>query len=118
MTHRAYLFFFFCNDTAPSATYTLSLHDALPISSSTGEIKGYHGTCADDNGNSSALRTKIQIWTCYGGAAQQWTFSGGELVHHGMCMNDRANGGSGSKVILYTCLGAPHELWTHHSRGE
>src|SRR5437870_11478331 len=28
------LFFFFFNDTAPTEIYTLSLHDALPISSS------------------------------------------------------------------------------------
>ena len=103
--------------TAGLANGSGSIHLSLS-SSSTGEIKGYHGTCADDNGNSSTLRTKIQIWTCYGGAAQQWTFSGGELVHHGMCMNDQANGGSGSKVILYTCNGAPNELWTHNSRGE
>src|SRR5262249_60550256 len=27
-----YLFFFFFNDTAPTEIYTLSLHDALPIS--------------------------------------------------------------------------------------
>jgi hypothetical protein len=103
--------------TAALANGSGSIHLSLS-SSSTGEIKGYHGTCADDNGNSSAMRAKIQIWTCYRGAAQQWTFRGGELVHHGMCMNDRASGGSGSKVILYMCNGAPNELWTHNSRGE
>src|SRR6266852_6831200 len=27
-----FLFFFFCNDTATTEIYTLSLHDALPIS--------------------------------------------------------------------------------------
>src|SRR5258705_9918483 len=30
-----YFFFFFFNDTAPTEIYTLSLHDALPISSCT-----------------------------------------------------------------------------------
>src|SRR6267143_6545696 len=30
------LWFFFCNDTAPTEIYTLSLHDALPISPSSG----------------------------------------------------------------------------------
>src|SRR5205823_12230335 len=33
---------FFFNDTAPAATYTLSLHDALPISA-TGELLWIHG---------------------------------------------------------------------------
>src|SRR2546430_16766151 len=30
--HSSYLFFFFFNDTATTEIYTLSLHDALPIS--------------------------------------------------------------------------------------
>src|SRR2546426_2329654 len=33
LTRRLYLFFFFFNDTATTEIYTLSLHDALPISS-------------------------------------------------------------------------------------
>src|SRR5256885_12306191 len=32
MTHDQYLVFFFFNDTATTEIYTLSLHDALPIS--------------------------------------------------------------------------------------
>src|SRR6266496_2002793 len=31
-SRRLYFFFFFFNDTAPTEIYTLSLHDALPIS--------------------------------------------------------------------------------------
>src|SRR5689334_25079844 len=34
-THPSTLFFFFFNDTAPTEIYTLSLHDALPISRAT-----------------------------------------------------------------------------------
>src|SRR5438874_8386234 len=33
-------FFFFFNDTATTEIYTLSLHDALPISSAQGEVAG------------------------------------------------------------------------------
>lgn len=81
-------------------------------------IKGYGGKCADDTGNSSADRNKIQIWSCNAGAAQNWAFSNGELVHNGKCMNDQASGGSGSKIILWSCDRASNELWTHNSRGE
>ena len=36
--------FFFFNDTATTEIYTLSLHDALPISSPrTGKLRGSHG---------------------------------------------------------------------------
>src|SRR5260370_3475305 len=34
MRHSLFFFFFFFNDTATTEIYTLSLHDALPISSS------------------------------------------------------------------------------------
>jgi hypothetical protein len=81
--------------------------------------KGFGGKCLDDAGNSAANRTKIQIWTCSSNdAAQQWSFSGGELVHNGRCINDQASGGNGGKVILYTCNGAANEIWTHQSNGE
>src|SRR5215204_6772862 len=38
------LFFFFCNDTATTEIYTLSLHDALPISPSSSTAS--RRTCA------------------------------------------------------------------------
>jgi len=82
-------------------------------------VKGYAGMCADDSGNSSASRTKILIWKCSSSdAAQSWKYSGDELVHDGKCMSDKASRGSGNPIILYTCNGAPDELWTHNSHGE
>src|SRR2546427_6761348 len=36
--------FFFFNDTATTEIYTLSLHDALPISSSRPRCRGTHGS--------------------------------------------------------------------------
>src|SRR5215212_12078816 len=40
-----FFFFFFFNDTATTEIYTLSLHDALPISSAPGRSRspGWHG---------------------------------------------------------------------------
>jgi Ricin-type beta-trefoil lectin domain len=81
--------------------------------------RGLGGKCVDDAGNSSALRAKVVIWTCNShDAAQKWVFSGGKLMHNGMCLNDQRSGGNGSKVILYTCNGGANELWTHKSNGE
>ena len=98
-----------------------SIH--LSVSSSSAapvhQIKGYGGKCVDDNGNSSALRARIQIWTCNSSdQAQSFTFANGELAHNGKCLNDQGSGGSGAKVILYTCNRASNEIWTHNSRGE
>jgi len=94
---------------------------ATSTSSSGGLIlKGYADKCVDDNGNRSALRNKIAIWTCNNSdKAQLWHFaSNGELQHNGMCANDKATGGNGSPVILYTCNGAANEIWSHLANGE
>ncbi len=82
------------------------------------EIKGYDGKCLDATGNSSANRTKVQIWSCINDNAQKWTYSHGELIHNGACANDQYGGGSGSKVIMYTCNHAKNELWTDLANGE
>src|SRR2546422_9526091 len=37
--HLLFFFFFFFNDTATTEIYTLSLHDALPISNSSGRLR-------------------------------------------------------------------------------
>lgn len=65
-------------------------------------------------GNSRSKRAKAVIWTCHStDAAQQWTCSGGELRHNGLCLNAKGNAANGSKVILWTCDGSPAEIWAH-----
>lgn len=36
-------------------------------------VNAYSGKCLDVTGNSSADATRLQIWTCTGGASQKWT---------------------------------------------
>lgn len=101
---------------SPSASATSS---SAPSSGPVRIFKGYGGKCIDDAGNGSADRTKIEIWTCNAkDKAQGWSYSGGRLIHNGMCANDQHSGGNGSKVILYTCNHASNELWTHLANGE
>jgi Ricin-type beta-trefoil lectin domain len=77
-------------------------------------IKGFGGKCLDDRGNSSANRAAVIIWTCNtADPAQAWTYRGGELQHNGKCANDQGGGGSGSKVILWTCTRSANERWFH-----
>jgi hypothetical protein len=104
------------NSVHVSLAYSQSVTAPAPAAH---EVKGYAGLCADDSGGSSALRTKIVDWKCNSGdAAQSWSFSGGELKHGSRCMNDKASGGSGSAIILWSCNGASGERWTHNSHGE
>jgi len=82
-------------------------------------VKGYAGKCLDDNRNSSANGAKAQIWTCSSAdKAQLFTYSNGELVHNGKCLNDTAWGGNRTKLILWSCNHALNELWTHLANGE
>src|SRR5215467_5069397 len=48
-----FFFFFFFNDTATTEIYTLSLHDALPISPDTGRLAGQ--PCRDGTAHDQGL---------------------------------------------------------------
>jgi Ricin-type beta-trefoil lectin domain len=82
-------------------------------------VYGYSNKCIDDKGNSSSNGAEVIIWGCnHGDSAQYWTWTGYELRHDGMCANDPGYGGSGTKLILYTCTGTSNEKWSHVSYGE
>jgi hypothetical protein len=101
--------------TASSASPSPS---ASPTSGNRNYFKGFDGKCLDDAGNSSANRSKIQIWTCSGDLAEGFSYQHGELIHNGKCVNDQRSGGNGSKVILYSCNGGSNEKWSHLANGE
>jgi YVTN family beta-propeller protein len=103
--------------TVGSAPWAIAITITPPAAASH-EIKGYGGKCADDTGNSSAVLAKVQIWSCVNDASQQWSFTGGELKHGSLCMNDQGNAGNGGHVILWSCNGASNEVWEHTSSGE
>jgi hypothetical protein len=87
--------------------------------SSVHPVKGYGGMCVDDKGNSSANGAKAILWGCSSSdPAQNWSFSSNELKHNGKCLNDKADGGNRSKVILYSCNGASNEKWSELANGE
>jgi hypothetical protein len=69
-------------------------------------VKGYAGMCLDVRGGSSANGTPVQLYTCNGTAAQQWTVveAGSTLRAFGKCL-DIAGGGTanGTKVQLWDC---------------
>ncbi len=81
--------------------------------------QGYDGKCLEDAGSSSALRARVQLWTCgSAGKAEYWDYTRGELTHHGLCLNDQHWGGNGSHAILYACNGAADEIWSERANGE
>ncbi|HWG26218.1 ricin-type beta-trefoil lectin domain protein [Actinospica sp.] len=86
----------------------------------TGQITGYQGLCLDDRSASTADSNPIQVYTCNGTSAQQWTAeSNGSLQTLGKCLDVTGAGtANGTLVQLYTCNGTGAQTWTHQSNGE
>lgn len=71
------------------------------------------GKCLDDNGNRAANGAEVDIWSCNGSAAQQWTLApDGTLRIHGQCLDIAHNGTrSGDKLQLWLCTGGWNQSW-------
>ena len=103
-------------------TAVASYH-ALPAAAATGAtgaITGYEGLCLDDRSASTALFNPIQVYTCNGTNAQQWTVgTGNTLQVLGMCLDvDAAGTANGTLVDLYPCNGTGAQVWEPQSNGE
>ena len=85
----------------------------------TGAITGYEGLCLDVAGANSANDTKIDIYTCNGTNAQQWTVESNSTIQAlGKCLD--VNGGgtaNGTLVDLYTCNGTGAQVWQAGANG-
>ena len=85
----------------------------------TGPITGYEGLCLDDRSASTALFNPIQVYTCNGTNAQQWTVEGNDTLEVlGMCLDvDAAGTADGTTVDLYTCNGTGAQDWVPGANG-
>jgi hypothetical protein len=90
-----------------------------PPSGAAGPITGYEGLCLDDRAASTALLNPIQVYTCNGTNAQNWTVaSGNTLQVLGKCLDvDGAGTANGTTVDLYTCNGTGAQVWVPQSDG-
>jgi hypothetical protein len=91
-----------------------------PPPTSGGAITGYGGLCLDDRSSSTANFNPIQVYTCNGTAAQQWTVveAGSTLHVLGKCLD--VNGGgtaNGTTVDLYDCNNTAAQVWIPQSNG-
>jgi Ricin-type beta-trefoil lectin domain/Glycosyl hydrolase family 12 len=79
----------------------------------TGPVVGYEGLCLDDRGASTAEYNPIQVYTCNGTGAQQWTVGPNNTLEVlGMCLDvDAAGTANGTLVDLYTCNGTGAQVW-------
>ena len=72
--------------------------------------------CLDAVGNGTTPGTKVETWSCNGGANQQWKVnSNGTItgVQSGLCLDvTGASTADGALVELWTCTGGTNQQWT------
>jgi len=86
----------------------------------TGPITGYAGLCVDVRGANPANFTPVQVYTCNGTNAQQWTVvqAGSTLQALGKCMDINAGGtADGTTVDLYQCNNTGAQVFIPESNG-
>ncbi|WP_042380706.1 ricin-type beta-trefoil lectin domain protein [Streptacidiphilus melanogenes] len=86
-----------------------------------GAVTGYQGLCLDDRSASTANFNPIQVYTCNGTPAQQWTFvQAGTTLHVlGKCLDINGGGtADGTTVDLYDCNNTGAQVWIPQSNGE
>ena len=86
----------------------------------TGQVVGYGGLCMDVRGASSANFTPVQVYTCNGTNAQQWTVvqAGSTLHALGKCLDINGAGtANGTAVDLYDCNNTGAQVFIPQSNG-
>ncbi|HEX3961576.1 MAG TPA: ricin-type beta-trefoil lectin domain protein [Trebonia sp.] len=94
-------------------SYSVNVNAGGGGTTATGPITGYEGLCLDDRSASTAEYNPIQVYTCNGTGAQQWTVEpNNSLEVLGMCLDvDAAGTANGTLVDLYTCNGTAAQVW-------
>jgi beta-glucosidase len=105
---------------AVSFVWTVSPGTATSTGAATGPITGYEGLCLDDRSASTADFNPVQVYTCNGTNAQQWTVeSNNTLEVLGGCLDvDGAGTANGTTVDYYPCNGTAAQVWDPQSNGE
>ncbi len=76
--------------------------------------------CMDLSGGNTANGTKVQVWTCQNGNANQnWTlYPDGSVRNFGKCLDLNAYGTTnGTRVQLWDCTGASNQVWQPYNGG-
>lgn len=119
-----------CNCTTPasstasgatmSVAYVAAYSTSGGAGSGTGPINGYNGLCVDVRGAKRANSTPVQVYTCNGTTAQQWTVVQADSTLHalGKCMSINQGGtADGTTVDLYSCNSTAAQVFIPQSGG-
>jgi glucosylceramidase len=98
-----------------SATFTWQGTPGSGGGTGGGAITGLAGKCVDIAGGSSVDGTAVQLYTCNGTSAQQWSRPGdGTLRALGKCLDIKDRGtADGAQLQLWSCAGGANQQWTY-----
>jgi len=102
-----------------STTLSVTVDNSTTVSSSApGTITGIANKCLDNAGNVEANYNKIQLYSCNGTKAQQWTVeSNGTIVNaNGYCLNVVESGTASKTLVdLHQCDDVVGQQWKVNS---
>ncbi|GHJ43746.1 hypothetical protein Cs7R123_10880 [Catellatospora sp. TT07R-123] len=77
------------------------------------------GRCLDDPNGSTANGTQMQLYDCWGGSSQRWTYtSNRQLTISGKCLDASGHGTTnGTQVIIWDCNGQANQQWNLNADG-
>ncbi|WP_458248792.1 ricin-type beta-trefoil lectin domain protein [Streptomyces sp. MAI_2237] len=91
-----------------------------PPASTDGQVRsGIAGKCLDVSGGNSANGTAVDIATCNGSTAQQWSArSDGTLRALGKCLDATGRGtANGTKIEIWDCNAGGNQQWQSYGGG-
>jgi hypothetical protein len=105
---------------SPDATPSGAATSAAAVSARTGMITGFGGLCLDDANARAVNDNQIDLFTCNGSAAQQWTVVSADhtLQVLGRCLDTEAGGtANGTTIVLYDCNQAASQQFIPRADG-
>jgi beta-glucosidase len=107
-------------DSSANVPLNGTLSVTTPTGPAAGPITGVAGLCVTDQGANTANGTPIQLATCNGSTAQQWTVaSDGTLRVLGKCLDVTGGSITNATVIqLYDCNSTGAQIWQPQPNGE
>jgi len=83
-------------------------------------VGGQSGRCVDVPGSTTTNGTQMQLYDCWGGTNQRWTYTSGRqlTVYGNKCLDASGQGTSnGTAVIIWDCSGQANQQWVLNANG-
>jgi lysophospholipase L1-like esterase len=97
-----------------------SVPGSIGTPSGTEIVGSQSGRCFEVTGVGTANGTDTQLWDCWGGSNQRWTYTAGKelKVYGNKCLDAYGRGTSnGTAVVIWDCNGQANQQWNVNANG-